>query len=85
MEKAATYGDIQKLCYVFGVSPREVYAYLKCKRIDPDVMAKRQVLQTYQRDEGKYGYRQLQLSLWQDHGIWMSHKEMLRIMQTFGI
>jgi transposase InsO family protein len=44
-----------------------------------------QVLQTYQRYEGKYGYRQLQLFLWQDQGIWMNHKKVFRLMQMLGI
>ncbi|WP_440108840.1 hypothetical protein [Paenibacillus sp. QZ-Y1] len=69
MEKVAAYGDIQKLCRVFGVSRSGFYAYAKRKRIDRDAKAKKQVLQTYQRYEGKYGYRQLQLFLWQDQGI----------------
>ncbi|TQR95537.1 IS3 family transposase [Paenibacillus ottowii] len=85
MEKVATYGDIQKLSHVFGVSRSGYYAYLKRKRKDRDAKAKKQVLQIYQRYEGKYGYRQLQLFLWQDHGIWMNHKKVLRLMQTLGI
>ncbi|MFB5685262.1 IS3 family transposase [Paenibacillus terreus] len=85
MEKVAAYGDIQKLTRVFGVSRSGYYAYLKRKRKDRDAKAKKQVLQTYQRYEGKYGYRQLQLFLWQDHGIWMNHKKVLRLMQILGI
>jgi len=85
MEKVAAYGDIQKLTRVFGVSRSGYYAYLKRKRKDRDAKAKKQVLQTYQRYEGKYGYRQLQLFLWQDHGIWMNHKKVLRLMQMLGI
>ncbi|MBP1176480.1 transposase InsO family protein [Paenibacillus sp. PvR133] len=54
-------------------------------QIDRDAKAKKQVLQIYQRYAGKYGYRQLQLFLWQDHGIWMNHKKVLRLMQTLGI
>ncbi|MGN7308874.1 IS3 family transposase, partial [Bacillus subtilis] len=61
------------------------YAYVKRKRFDRDAKAKKQVLQTYQRYEGKYGYRQLQLFLWQDQGIWMNHKKVLRLMQMLGI
>ncbi|MDK8193181.1 IS3 family transposase [Paenibacillus sp. UMB7766-LJ446] len=85
MEKVAAYGDIQKLCHVFGVYRSVFYAYVKLKRIDRDAKAKKQVLQTYQRYEGKYGYRQLQLFLWQDQGIWMNHKKVLRLMQMLGI
>ncbi|MGC6585022.1 IS3 family transposase [Paenibacillus sp. Dod16] len=39
----------------------------------------------YKRYEGKYGYRQLQLFLWQDDGVWMKHKKVLRLMQKLGI
>ncbi|WJH27011.1 IS3 family transposase [Paenibacillus sp. CC-CFT742] len=85
MEKVAEYGDIQKLCHVFGVSRSGFYAYIKRKRLDRDAKAKKQVLQTYQRYQGKYGYRQLQLFLWQDQGIWMNHKKVLRLMQSLGI
>ncbi|WP_339166293.1 IS3 family transposase [Paenibacillus sp. FSL R5-0341] len=85
IEKVAGYGDIQKLCDVFGVSRSGFYAYVKRKRFDRDAKAKKQVLQTYQRYEGKYGYRQLQLFLWQDQGIWMNHKKVLRLMQMLGI
>ncbi|MET1170923.1 IS3 family transposase [Paenibacillus amylolyticus] len=85
MEKVAAYGDIQKFCHVFGVSRSGFYAYVKRKRFDRDAKAKKQVLQTYHRYEGKYGYRQLQLFLWQDQGIWMNHKKVLRLMQMLGI
>jgi putative transposase len=42
------------------------------------------VFQGYQRYEGKYGYRQLQLFLWQDHGIWMNHKK-VRLKRNFTV
>ena len=85
IEKVAENGDIQKLCHVFGVSRSGFYAYVKRNRFDRDAKAKKQVLQTYQRYEGKYGYRQLQLFPWQDQGIWMNHKKVLWLMQTLGI
>lgn len=66
IEKVAAYGELQKFCHVFGVSRSGFYVYLKRKRIDRDAKEKKQVLQTYQRYEGKYGYRLLQLFLWQD-------------------
>ncbi|MFB8377880.1 DDE-type integrase/transposase/recombinase [Paenibacillus taichungensis] len=34
---------------------------------------------------GVYGYRQIQLFLLQDHGVWMNHKKVLRLMQALGI
>ncbi|WP_340019135.1 hypothetical protein [Paenibacillus sp. FSL H3-0457] len=47
MEKVAVYGELQKLCHVFGVSRSGFYAYVKRKRIYRDAKAKKQVLQTY--------------------------------------
>lgn len=70
---------------MFDVSRSGFYAYVQRKRFDRDAKAKNQVLQTYQRYEGKYCYRQLQLFLWQDQGIWMNHKKVLRLMQMLGI
>lgn len=52
IEKVAKYGDIQKLCDVFGVSRSGFYAYVKRKRFDRDAKAMNQVLQIYQRYEG---------------------------------
>ncbi|WP_458125908.1 IS3 family transposase [Paenibacillus sp. Z3-2] len=85
MEKVAACGNIEKLSLVLGVSRSGYYAYLKRKRIDRDAKAKKQVLQAYQRYEGEYGYQQIQLFLWQDQGIWMNHKKVLRLMQALGI
>ncbi|AZK45111.1 hypothetical protein EIM92_01980 [Paenibacillus lentus] len=44
---------------------------MKRKNYDRDAEAKRQVSTVYQLYEGKCGYRQLQLFLWQDDGVWM--------------
>ncbi|WP_052648925.1 IS3 family transposase, partial [Paenibacillus sp. E194] len=39
----------------------------------------------YQKYDGKYGYRQIQLFLLQDHGVWVNHKRVLRLMQTMNL
>ncbi len=39
----------------------------------------------YENYNGVYGYRQIQLFLLQDHGVWMNHKKVLRLMQVLGI
>ncbi|USB32392.1 IS3 family transposase [Paenibacillus sp. YPG26] len=85
IEKAATLGKIADLCQLFGVSKSGYYAYLKRKGNDRDAEAKQQIRKVYKRYEGKYGYRQLQLFLWKDDGIWMNHKKVLRLMQKLGI
>ncbi|MGG3865486.1 IS3 family transposase, partial [Aneurinibacillus aneurinilyticus] len=58
---------------------------LKREKNDRDVKAMRLIRKVYHRYEGKYGYRQLQLFLWQDDGIWMNHKKVLRLMQKLGL
>ncbi|WP_370881044.1 transposase [Paenibacillus brasilensis] len=39
----------------------------------------------YEQYNGVYGYRQIQLFLQHDHGVWMNHKKVLRLMQVLGI
>lgn len=39
----------------------------------------------YNKYDGKYGYRQTQLFLLQDHGVWVNHKKVLRLMQEMGL
>ncbi|MBY0165556.1 transposase, partial [Cytobacillus firmus] len=53
--------------------------------MDRDKEAALLIRRVYARYEGKYGYRQIQLFLWQDEGIWMNHKKVLRLMQKLGL
>ncbi|NJJ42460.1 IS3 family transposase [Paenibacillus sp. 7028] len=85
VEKASAQGRITELCQLFGVSRSGYYAYLKRKQTDRDADAKKLISRAYWRYEGKYGYRQLQLMIWQDEGIWMNHKKILRLMQQLGL
>ncbi|WP_169449376.1 IS3 family transposase [Paenibacillus assamensis] len=85
IEKAAKLGQVTQLCQLLGVSRSGYYAYLKRKNYDRDADAKRLIRIVYKRYEGKYGYRQLQLFLWQDEGVWMNHKKVLRLMQKLGL
>ncbi|NMM53672.1 IS3 family transposase [Paenibacillus aquistagni] len=43
------------------------------------------VRNTFERYNGVYGYRQVQLFLYQDKGAWMNHKKVLRLMQKMGL
>lgn len=43
------------------------------------------VRNTFERYNGVYGYRQVQLFLYQDNGVWMNHKKVLRLMQKMGL
>ncbi|OUQ85242.1 transposase, partial [Brevibacillus brevis] len=39
----------------------------------------------YKKYDRKYGYRQIQLFLLQDHGVWINHKKVLRLMQDMKL
>ncbi|MCM3130135.1 MULTISPECIES: IS3 family transposase [unclassified Paenibacillus] len=85
IEQTADIGQVVEQCQLLGVSKSGYYAYLKRKREDRDAEAKQLIRKVYQRYEGKYGYRQVQLFLWQDEGVWMNHKKVLRLMQNLGL
>ena len=85
VEKAAKEYPVTALCKIFGVSRSGYYAYLKRKGQDRDQKDKALVQKVYEQYNGVYGYRQIQLFLLQDHGVWMNHKKVLRLMQVLGI
>ncbi|MCI1776683.1 MULTISPECIES: IS3 family transposase [Paenibacillus] len=85
IEIAASSYPVSSLCKLFKVSRSGYYAYLKRKHMDRDKEAALLIRRVYARYEGKYGYRQIQLFLWQDEGIWMNHKKVLRLMQKLGL
>ncbi|MEK4239006.1 IS3 family transposase [Paenibacillus sp. FSL H8-0261] len=85
MESAAKEYAVSDLCKLFRVSRSGYYAFLKRKGTDRDQEAKALIQKVYERYNGVYGYRQIQLFLLQDHGVWMNHKKVLRIMQDLGI
>ncbi|MBT2293488.1 transposase [Paenibacillus albidus] len=82
IEVVASSYPVSSLCKLFKVSRSGYYVYLKRKR---DKEAASLISQVYVRYEGKYGYRQIQLFLWHDNGVWMNHKKVLRLMQKLGI
>lgn len=85
IESAAKEYAVSTLCKLFRVSRSGYYAFLKRKGTDRDQEAKALIQKVYERYNGVYGYRQIQLFLLQDHGVWMNHKKVLRIMQDLGI
>nr|WP_194542869.1 IS3 family transposase [Paenibacillus sp. JZ16] len=85
IEKAAKDYPVSTLCKIFGVSRSGYYAFLKRKKLDRDREDKALVMKVYKHYNGVYGYRQLQLFLLQDHGVWMNHMKVLRLMQVLGI
>ncbi|QYK67461.1 IS3 family transposase ISRso11 [Paenibacillus sp. S02] len=70
---------------MFKVSRSGYYAYLKRKAEDKDHELKKVIQALYAKYDGKYGYRQLQLFLLQEHGLLINHKKVLRIMQELGL
>jgi putative transposase len=85
IEKAAKDYPVSELCKLFKVSRSGYYAFLKRRGTDPDQNAKTLAKKVYEHYNGVYGYRQIQLFLLQDHGVWMNHKKVLRLMQVMGI
>ncbi|MFE5321901.1 IS3 family transposase [Paenibacillus sp. NPDC056579] len=85
IETAAESYPVSTLCKLFNVSRSGYYAFLKRKHIDKDQEAKALIQNVYNRYNGVYGYRQIQLFLLQDHGVQMNHKKVLRIMQLLGV
>ncbi|WP_170970853.1 IS3 family transposase [Paenibacillus terrae] len=58
---------------------------MKRKGVERDQAAKELIQKVYERYNGVLGYSRIQLFLLQDHGVWMNHKKVLRIMQDLGI
>ncbi|MED1785429.1 IS3 family transposase [Brevibacillus fortis] len=77
--------SITELCKLFGVSRSGYYAYLKRKATDRDKLVKDLIKAVYKKYDSKYGYRQIQLFLLQDHGVWINHKKVLRLMQDMRL
>ena len=85
IKKAAGEYTISELCKLFGVSRSGYYAYVKRQETDRHKTVKELIQTVYKKYEGKYGYRQTQLFLLQDHGVWINHKKVLRLMQEMGL
>ncbi|MGG4194996.1 IS3 family transposase [Paenibacillus jamilae] len=85
IKEAAVEYNVRDLCKVFGVSRSGYYAFLKRDEVDHDKPLKDLIQNVYQKYDGKYGYRQIQLFLLQDHGVWVNHKRVLRLMQTMNL
>lgn len=76
---------ISELCKLFGVSRSGYYAYVKRKATDRDKPVKDLINAVYTKYDSKYGYRQIQLFLLQDYGVWINHKKVLRLMQDMKL
>ncbi|QRG67583.1 IS3 family transposase [Brevibacillus choshinensis] len=76
---------ISELCKLFRVSRSGYYAYLKRQVTDRNKPVKDFIQAVYRKYDGKYGYRQTQLFLLQDCGVWVNHKKVLRLMQEMGL
>lgn len=85
VEEASSDYPVAELCRVFEVSRSGYYAFLKRKQTDPDAQDKELIRTVYLQHGRKYGYRMVQLFLLQDHGVWMNHKKVLRLMQDMSL
>ncbi|GED61543.1 IS3 family transposase [Brevibacillus formosus] len=85
IKKVAGEYTISELCKLFRVSRSGYYAYLKRQQTDRDKPVKELIQAVYKKYDGKYGYRQTQLFLLQDHGVWVNHKKVLRLMQEMRL
>jgi putative transposase len=85
IEQATEWYGVVELCKVFKVSRSGYYAYLKRKSVNRDKELKELIQTLYTKYDGKYGYRQIQLFLLQEHGVQINHKKVLRLMQELGI
>ncbi|WP_144406930.1 IS3 family transposase [Paenibacillus sp. IHBB 10380] len=85
IREAAEQYSITGLCKLFSVSRSGYYAYAKRQVQDQNAEDKVLIRQVYKRYDRIYGYRQIQLFLLQDHGVWMNHKKVYRLMQIIGI
>jgi transposase InsO family protein len=83
--EAAESNTVTDLCKLFGVSRSGYYAFVKRKVNDPDEFFKTLIMKVYMKYDGKYGYRQIQMHLLQDHQELVNHKKVLRLMQAMGI
>lgn len=83
--KLTEWYPVAELCKLFRVSRSGFYAYRKRSSQDKDRVIKEFIQKIYNKYEGKYGYRQTQLFLLQDHKIWVNHKKVLRLMQEMGL
>lgn len=58
---------------------------MKRKATDRDKLVKDLIKVVYKKYNSKYGYRQIQIFLLQDHGVWINHKKVLRLMQDMRL
>lgn len=58
---------------------------MKRLKTDENKEDKQLIRDTFEYYRGVYGYRQIQLFMFQDHGVWMNHKKVLRLMQEMEL
>ncbi|RJE83627.1 IS3 family transposase [Paenibacillus sp. 1011MAR3C5] len=85
VEELREHFTVTELCKEVGLSKSGFYTYLERKAVDKDKPSKEVIRATYERYKGIYGYRQIQLFMYQVHQVWMNHKKILRLMQEMGL
>jgi putative transposase len=76
---------VTKLCRFLRISRSGYYAYFRRKGTNKDKEIKELIQTVYMKYHRRYGYRQTQLFLLQDHSVHVNHKKVLRLMQEMGI
>ncbi|WP_261378250.1 hypothetical protein [Paenibacillus agilis] len=84
VEELREYFTVAELCKEVGLARSGFYAYLKRKAVAKDQFFKEMLHTTYERYKGIYGGRQIQLFMYQDHGIWMNHKRYTISCKSWG-
>ena len=74
--------DLNDLLFIFNLSKSCYYYHLN--RIDKDKDLKDKILQIFETNKSRYGYRRIDISL-RNNGFIVNHKKILRLMQELNI
>ncbi|HEY4601821.1 MAG TPA: IS3 family transposase [Cerasibacillus sp.] len=76
---------LRDVLLVVGI-PEATYHYQvkQLNKEDPDQEVKQVILELFQKNEGKYGYRRIHLAL-RNQGYLINHKKVQRIMRELGL
>ena len=77
---------VKTLCELLEISRASYYAWVKrMDQPDPDQERMKLIEAAYQASRKSYGYRRIQLWIFQNYEIQINHKAVLRLMNKMGI
>ena len=77
---------MKTLCELLEISRASYYAWVKrMDQPDPDQECMKLIEAAYQASRKSYGYRRIQLWIFQNYEIQINHKAVLRLMNKMGI